>query len=326
MKIDNFALTNWQNCPTKYKRSLVENWQPRTKSAALGYGAVIHEGLAEWYRGAITGLSVHSRLEAAINKIREKFPVDHPIDDHRNLNKAEELMTAYADKYPGETFQILQVEVPFTLDLGMTVSLCYHRDVDIETGEIREWGCGHMNHPDSELCEKCNQPLEAIEYGGILDTITAFNPVLYVLEHKTTSELGTLFFRQFETSNQVTGYCWALGKLSPKRVAGANINALCTTRGGKISFERATTNRAPKDFDRWRRFIQSECTAIARNYAINVFPQRTDHCLTKYGLCFLHGVCTLSTEPEQQRALETFYEQRKWDHELRDAQAPANGI
>jgi len=155
--------------------------------------------------------------------------------------------------------------------------------------------------------------------------VASFGPVLYVLEHKTTSELGSLFFRQFETSNQVTGYCWALGKLSSKRVAGAIINALCTTKSGNIKFDRATTNRAENDFHTWQRHIQIEVGQMAQTIRLGVFPHRTEHCLTKYGLCAYHGVCTLSTSEEQDRALEAFYEQRPWDHELRDVGASQNG-
>lgn len=320
MKIDNFALTNWQNCPTKYQRGILQHWQPRQKSAALNYGAVIHEGLAEWYRGSFARLSNPSRLEAAVAKIREKFPLDQPPDDHRNVNKAIELMRRYADEYPGENFDILHVEVPFTLDTGKSLPLCYHREVNPDTGEVREWGCGHLNNPEANVCASCNEDLDRIEWGGILDTITSFRPVLYVLEHKTTSELGALFFRQFETSNQVTGYCWALEQLSNQRVAGAIINAMCTTRSGKISFKRETTNRAQGDFPTWKNHIQMECTTLAWHLSRNLFPHRTEHCLTKYGLCTYHGVCTLATDAEQSRALETFYERREWNHELRDVQ------
>lgn len=310
MKIDNFMLTNWQTCPAKFKLSIEDHWQPKMKSAALGFGAVIHEGLAEWYRGTFEGLTVQQRFERAILKIREKFPLDHPIDDHRNLNKAEEVMKAYVENYPGENFQIQQVEVPFTLDLGLCVLLCEN--------------CGHdagVVGVDSyllDLCPKCNSPLEPIEYGGILDTVTSFGPVLYVLEHKTTSQLGPLYFRQYETSNQITGYCWAIKQLSGKRVGGANVNAICVTRGGKIDFKRETTNRSDADFELWRKMIQAECNAITRHRITGVWPYRTEQCLGKYGLCAYHSVHTLSTPIEMQRRLEADYEQRPWDHELRD--------
>ena len=284
------------------------------KSAALGYGAVIHEGLAEWYRGSTLGLSHAARLEAAISKLREKFPADHPVDDHRNLNKAEELMKAYVKQYPGENFKVLQVEVPFTLGLGLHLLQCEH------CGYNNDDGISH----DQIKCGRCESDLEPIEYGGIIDAIVSFGSVLYALEHKTTSELGSLFFRQFETSNQVTGYCWALKQLSSHRVAGAIINALCTTKGGNIKFDRATTNRSDDDFVTWRRSIQVELGQMSQHIRLGVFPHRTEHCLTKYGLCSYHGVCTLATAAEQDRALETYYEYRPWDHELRDVTIPQN--
>jgi hypothetical protein len=323
MKIDNFALTMWQTCPAKFKLSIEDHWQPRMKGAALGFGAVIHEGLAEWYRGSIEKLTSSQRLEAAIAKIHDKFPAEHPIDDYRNLNNAERLMREYAKEYPGENFQILHVEVPFTLDLGMCIPDCYTMySVDVATGELVtiRAGCGFVNESNAKFCLQCGMELERIEYGGILDTITAFAQVLYVLEHKTTSMLGPLYFRQYETSNQVTGYCWALKELSGKRVAGANINAMCLTTGGRLTFKREMTNRSDKDFEMWKKFVQFECSQIVRCRTTGVWPYRTEQCLGKYGLCSYHSVHTLSTPEEQQRRLESDYEIREWDHELRDAQ------
>lgn len=310
MKIDNFALTNWQTCPAKFKEAIEDSWQPRMKSAALGFGAVVHEGLAEWYRGNLEGLSNNDRLARAILKMREKWPAEHPVDDHRNLNKAEQVMVGYAEEYPGENFKILQVEIPFTLSLGLKLNWCP--------------ACHQFNADDwiesFDICAKCGADLEWIEYGGIVDAITEFTPVIYPLEHKTTSQLGSLYFRQYETSNQVTGYCWAVKQLSGKRVAGAIINAICVTRGGKIEYKRETTNRNEADFDLWRRMVQSECNSIARHRATGIWPYRTEQCLGKYGLCAYHSIHTLSTPVEMQRRRESDFEQRKWDHELRDVQ------
>jgi hypothetical protein len=312
----------WQTCPAKFELSIERHWQPRMKSAPLGFGAVIHEGLAEWYRGGMNSLNNLQRLDAAIAKIHEKFPKDHPVDDYRNLNNAERLMRQYANEYPGENFSVLQIEVPFTLDLGLSLSVC--ADIfalNLTTGELvlMRKGCWHINEWDALRCESCGLELEVIEYGGIVDAITAFGQVLYVLEHKTTSQMGPLYFTQYQTSNQVTGYCWAVKGLSGGRVGGANINAMCLTSSGKITLKREMTNRNDQDFMRWKRYIQAECNAIARCRQTGIWPYRTEQCLGKYGLCSYHSVHTLSTELEQQRRLESDYEVREWDHELRDA-------
>ena len=215
--------------------------------------------------GSIHNLGNASRLEAAIAMLRAKWPPDHPIDDHRNLNKAEELLRLYAAEYPGENFEVLQVEVPIHPRPGASAP-------SVSTMLLRQRRWDWISRED---CGSCGAELEVIEYGGIMDLTTSFGPVLYTMDHKTTSELGTLFFRQFETSNQMTGYCWGLNKLSSKRVAGANINALCTTRGGRISFARATTNRSEADFETWRRSVQVECGGLARNLATGIFPHRS---------------------------------------------------
>src|SRR5689334_22183702 len=105
MKVDNFMLTNHQTCPTKYQLRIDEDWSPRRKSAALGFGAVMHEGLGCWYKNS--HLSNVERLEMAIEIMRSKWPAEHPVDDYRTLGKAIDVMSDYARVYPSESFKVL---------------------------------------------------------------------------------------------------------------------------------------------------------------------------------------------------------------------------
>lgn len=273
-RIDNFALTTHQACPAKYQLRIVDHWEPRTKGAALGYGAAVHAGLAKWYEGR--------PLIEALEAIRLAWPASHPPDDFRTVTKAQELLMKYVREYPSESFKVVRVETAFTLDLGRTTEL--------------------------------GTP---IEYGGIFDTLVDFNGMLYVLEHKTTSELGNYYFHQYNPNNQVTGYVWAASILSGRKVGGAIINALCTTKGGNIKFERQITNRSEQDIENWKNDVAAECSEIERNKIKGFFAKRTINC-SQYGGCPYRAVHTLSTEKEQRSRLETEYVRSEWDYEARD--------
>jgi hypothetical protein len=117
MRIDNFALTMFQTCPAKYFLRMKEDWTSRRKSAALGAGGALHEGLAEWYK---TG-----EIVKALLAIDEAWPNNLPVDDWRTKEKALRTMQSYVRNYPKESFKVVgypelpMIENTFTLDTGM---------------------------------------------------------------------------------------------------------------------------------------------------------------------------------------------------------------
>jgi hypothetical protein len=124
MKIDNFALMLFQECPAKYFLRIQEKWESRYKGGALGFGAVIHKGLEVWYRD-------HD-LISALNAMEECWPADHPPDDFRTLARAREMLIRYVREYPAESFKVLSTEISFSLPLGMQTDC----GEDIEYGGI----------------------------------------------------------------------------------------------------------------------------------------------------------------------------------------------
>ncbi len=312
MKIDNYALTMYQKCPALYQLRHILRWQPRALSAALGYGKVIHSGLETWYSNI--DLPNSERLELAKQTILDKWPDNQPTDDFRNADKARELLERYSKEYPQETWKPLLIEVPFAYELGRWILHCKN--------------CFRWNVPFNlegaarNECATCMASLEPIEYGGIFDMLVEFNPgkygTLYVLDHKTTSQLGKMFFHQFFISNQITGYVWGAQQASGRKVGGAIINALCTTIGGKISFDRSMTNRSEQDIEVWKDDVAATCNRIRMSELTGHWERHTDQCMGKYGLCAYHNVHILSDPAEQAQRLATDYIQDTWDFENRN--------
>jgi hypothetical protein len=280
MKIDNFLLTMFQACPLKYKLRALEHWTARRKSAALGFGGALHEGLAAWYR---TG-----DPRQALNAINNSWPDNLPVDDWRTKDKALQVMYDYMQRYSREPFKVVgvpdapMIECTFTLDTGLT----------LEDGE-------------------------PIEYGGIFDGLVEWDGSVYVLEHKTTSQLGSFYFNQYNPNNQITGYIWAAGKLSGQRVGGAIINAVGLYKSSPTKFERQITNRNKVQIEEWLQNVKHVCQQIRDCERRGFWPMHTPSC-TQYGRCEFHDVHVLGTERERNAMLEMSYHREEWSYEDRD--------
>ena len=195
------------------------------------------------------------------------------------------------------------VEVPFTIDTGMFLSCAKCRTPWDRKGSV---------------CTKCGSLLEPIEYGGIFDTLVDFGvDQVYILEHKTTSQLGAYYFNQYKPNNQVSGYIWAARQLTGKRVGGAIINAIGWYKSGTTKFERQISTRNDEEITEWLEQVRMLCEAIQTAKLTGEFPMHSAAC-TLYGLCEFHQVHTQSTEIARSRMLEMNYIQEQWDYERRD--------
>jgi hypothetical protein len=310
MKVDNFALTHHQSCPAKYDLRINQDWVPRRGRSALGFGGAFHHGVATWYRT--------KNVEAAMFAIHEVWPEDLPVDDYRTKTRCMETMADYAKEYPAEAFSFvdtpggLLIEQPFCEPTGLYLD-CNECNLPAQTTTPF---APTVEPSRIGKCENCTGHCEEIEYGGIFDGLVEFSGQVYVLEHKTTSQMGPMYFNQFRPNNQVTGYIWGAGKLSGLRVAGAIINAIAVTKT-QTRFAREITNRHSTEIDRWLQDLHSECRSIQRHRREDHWPMRTTSC-TQYGLCEFHNVHVLPNEEERLVRLETDYTKSKWDFEKRD--------
>lgn len=305
MKIDNFALTMYQTCPAKFKLRMIEGWSPRRSSAALNAGQVLHRGIEEWYR---TGDVTKSVLAC-----RDAWPIEHPVDDWRTLEKVQSTLVEYIREYAAQdkAWNIIgapddpMLEVSFTLPTGMYLDCPYCG---------WRWHAGYEGNTCPNI--ECRAPLEPIEYGGIFDMAIEQIGQVYVVDHKTTTQMGPSYFNQYKPNNQMSGYIWAAGELSGRRVGGAIINAIGWYRASKTKFARQITTRTADDLRIWKENVRQVANNIARANRTGEYPLNTSAC-TLYGLCEFHSVHSLGDERTQQRYLEQQYVRENWDHERR---------
>lgn len=323
MRVDNTILEKFAVCPIGYKLRHEQGWTKKNIAAPLVFGSALHLGLAEWYRTDRLDLNTDERLRRCYDHIETGWPVEESgqfvtSDDYRSLDKCFNTMRAYAREYPRESWSVVQgpggpmVEIPFCLPLGAWLD-CQNVARPIEQagpGRFTEECFGKPNKEGN--CDRCGEPCEPIEYGGLIDAVIEHSDSLYVMDHKSTSQLGPTFFAQFRPNAQMTGYHWGAEQLSGRTLAGIYINVIGIFAKGPTRFERQPTSRHHAEVEEWRLSTIAKCNAIARAKRTGVFPLHEQNCVGKYGPCEFLGVHSFPTEDDRLRVLEQEYTIRPW--------------
>lgn len=285
--LDNTARSAHEGCPRMYEYRILTGWVRRDSlGGALLAGAALHLGLAEWYRS-------HS-LSAAQEAIRQGWEAEGSPDssDWRTLEKVLTTMRQYTQAYPTENFKIVGApELPFI-----------EQRVTIDTG---------LSCFDGT----------PIHYGGLIDTVVEDSVGYAIMDHKTCSVFGEdgsparyNFWASFKPDSQMTGYVWLAQQITDKPIRGVIINGIGWNRVAATRFDRYIVNYSAEDIEEWKRSLICEANQIRRNQLAGFYPMKTHSCITKYGRCAYHGICSL--EPTiRNAALDQDYIKRPWSHE-----------
>ena len=311
MRVDNFTLEQF-TCPAKYDLRINKGLVPLRRKPSLSFGTVIHAALAEWYR---TGSH-----ENALVMVAKRWPEVMPSDDFRTKDLALKVIAAYIREWPKESWQLLKgtddlpiVEQAFTLPTGFYLD-CQNVATGCTSGSF-------IVDPALPVCPHCTLPREPIEYGGIIDAAIEFAGTVYVLDHKTTTVLGkedsTYYFLQYKPDNQMTGYIWALSRLTNRKVGGAMINAIGLYKKDEPRFKRHLTARNEFEINEWLKGVVNRCNEIKRCERTGEWRLQTSQCMS-YGQCEYHSVHVLNDATSRALRLEQDYVVSKWNYEDRD--------
>lgn len=187
------ALNTFRNCARKYKHRYVDELQPREKAESLAFGSVIHEALERWYRLAGDA----NRLWTVLASLDAQYPQrEHdPVQRHR-WHLARAMLVGYAQQYPAEDFEVVEVEKTFT-------------------GEIR--------NPDT------GRPSQTFVMAGKADGIVRAGGELYLLEHKTAGAVDANYLDKLWTDTQIALYSFYLRQIGYP-IVGVIYNVLLKTR------------------------------------------------------------------------------------------------
>lgn len=263
-------------------------------SSALNFGKIIHKCLEFHY----TNLFYHrpTNLSDLLSIADKGFTESPPPEgEYRTYGLAVSLLTEYLTQYPFESFNILAlpdgkpaIEVPFALPIG---EIEINREILVRDPSTLEVKLTHV-------------PSIKIVWTGRIDLLYTVNDSLYILDHKTTSQLGPTYFKAFELSSQVYGYRYSIAKLLDRHVNGFCVNAMCARRptrtGTGLELSR---NIVPLDEtigEEWLDDTLSHVSSFINSCIVGYFPKSPQWCFGKFGECSYRTVCSM---PPAQREI-----------------------
>lgn len=297
-------------CPRALQYNKLHQRIAAADKPSLSFGSAIHKALEYRYAECVEADPYCEEGQIQVlTKYFESAPA--PVDDWRNLNWAVELIKKYNERYRLEPFNVLKtpddhplVELSFAIELYQHVPV-YDPAVDCKVVPVM--------------------------YSGRIDLPVQWDNMLFVLDHKTTSMLGSQFFERAAMSAQQRGYCWAFEKLTGQKVNGYCINAIRTKEPPQYifnsekaapkgqspdkwwaeSFQREKFFTTPAAIEEWRQNTIELCEEFFWHYSRGVMPMKTAWCC-QFGRCQYYDVCTLPAESRGTMLESGLYTNNVW--------------
>ncbi len=319
---DNQQLKAWRICPRYWQ---YRHFYHRTKfidsSLPARFGQAAHKGFAVWYTS-------ESKEEAILEAIKTLKATPEEWTEWRNDQKLQQVLEMSIEKeFPCDILAVTQengdqvklVEKPFSVEL---IDPPIYDNIVAGTGKSL-----------SEVLQDLGY--DEILYSGIIDLIGSNDAGNWVIDHKTNSlirmtaprggtpYIGQAFWDQFNLSAQMTGYCYAMGKMLQKPCNGFMINGLGINTNHCV-VERRFFTRTPQQITEWKINRISEIFNIVSllwNFRQNNFKWATmneDQCVQYQKLCEYSQLCACGNTGLRDQLLVNSYKEKPWDIFKRD--------
>lgn len=280
--LDASKIDLFETCPKRYdiRHNQNKGLPIVQKAKALDLGSLAHEGLETYYKGLAGGAKYPDRMDACLNKIREKssdstWSNSDPDEVNQLLKSVEESCEIW--RFEDENFEILAVETPFAYVLyeDDTVRIIISGKIDLL---VNKRGIGR----------------EA-SYEGL------------PIDHKTYSRDSMLLRK----SNQFINYSHAVGS----NYLVVNRIGLQTSIEPSVKHKRIPLSYDPEYIQDWKdnltKMLLSEYLGcVADNY----WPEKPTSCNKFNRLCEYFEVCDSSGQDAKNFKLENnFVDVDVWD-------------
>ena len=297
---DQTSLGLLMECPYKYQQSILKGWVNRGLSLHLRFGKHFADAMETFHKLRALGLPYDEALDAVVKRaLLETWDRDpeneedpgQPWDSGDTKKNRETLIRSiiwYFETYHDDAMKTVilpdgspGVELLFTFDSGIT------------------------------------SPHGQFVFTGHIDRLVDFDGTPFVLDNKTTgSALGTYYFSQFDTDNQMSQYSLAGRVVYNVPVQGVVIDA-AQIMVGFTAFGRGITTRSKSRLEEWhanaKQWLDMAAmfSAAADRDLDYEYPRNFKSC-NNYGSCTFKSIC--STEPAvRENFLKTNFEKRFWN-------------
>lgn len=294
--IDNTAREQFTVCPQKFAYSTIGKIGPLRKSIHLHAGGAYAIGL-ETLRKAYydQGMTAQDALEHAVIECIKFYGDYEPAEgDVKTCERIVGALVSYVDQYPLATdtlipYKYTPASSAVEFRFAIPIENCFHP----VTGE-------------------------PILYAGRFDMLAVRQDVMYVVDDKTTSQLGPQWLNQWDLNSQFTGYVWA-AKQFGFPVAGAIIRGQSILKE-KYGHAQVVTYRPDWMIERWYRQLQTDVQRMIRAWKASHFDFALGAACTAYSGCEFKTLCTARNP----MGWLSHYAQRHWNPLAADPEAPVD--
>lgn len=223
-------LKEWQLCRRKdyYDHHLCLG--SPLKAEPLITGSAVHAGFASLLAGESLSTALSAGDEVYSTELAETFLLPEERETYENKKAfARKAIECYAKQLPGEKFQVLHPEVKFRIPLSNTEHFCYFFYQFLQpNGSLDDFKlartCYLLGDPDRNMeLDQCWQPHY---FQGKTDALVVAQGMIWLLEHKTSSDYKQSFWDNFLLNQQVTRYIYGIWKSIGIRPSGAIVNKI----------------------------------------------------------------------------------------------------
>lgn len=283
--IDASMRSGFVDCPTAFMWSNIVRIRPSAGSIHLVAGGAFAAGMhalrTAYYE---QGLNLDNSMVEATRALLQTYGTFDPKDHAKSPEGMVGAMEAYLEAWPFDESSL----TPYVLPSGQIAS------------EVSFAIPLPVLHP---------QTGDPIIYAGRLDWV-GVDPYgqLWIVDEKTTTQLGEQWSKQWTLRGQFLGYKWAARELGLPPLAGVVVRGVAIL---KTLYRTADSVLQSPDWmvDRWHAQMLHDVKEMRRYYDEGFWPQAFGSACTAYGGCGYMPLCT-TNDPAAWES--TYYAENTW--------------
>lgn len=283
--VDSTMRGAWSSCEKKFHYEFIHQIAPQGVNRDLHAGGCFAAGMCATRRAYY---ELHKDSDLAIGYgivaiIKEWGTVDDFDDYVKSFNRVVFALLYYFEQYPLETDIIRPLEISpgkFAIEVSFALPM-------------------EIKHPTTG---------NPILYSGRFDMIGVRDGILFVVDEKTTKQLGPTWSNNWTLRSQFTGYVHG-AKSYGHQVAGAIIRGVSFLKGGNET-QQAIIYRPDWQIQRWWDQLHRDVEGMIKAWLSGIYDYNLDTACNYYGGCPFMRLCD-SANPEA--FIDLYYQERKWD-------------
>lgn len=286
MALDATMIRDFRTCPQKCFRSHFEHWKPKGERIDPIAGHAFASGLeiarqAYYEQGTTPDEALIAGAKALIQDYGQ---AECPDDNPKSLSNTLGALSEYFHVHGFDTDHLQPLRLPDgKRAIEFTFALPFPGIIHPESGD-------------------------PLLYSGRCDMLADYMDAIFVVDEKTTKQLGPTWPKQWNMRSQITGYVWAAREFG-YNVAGAIIRGVAI-RKYDYGHAEVILYRPEWRIEQWILQTQKDILRMIRCWEEGYWDYNLDDGCSAYGGCHFQDVCS-SLSPDMW--LNASFEKRVWN-------------